>query len=37
VKRELDAAGECQGESGEVHFLMEIRNVNQPVSISPPE
>jgi len=36
VKRQSDAAGECQGESGEVSFLMEIRNVNQPVSISPP-
>ena len=37
VKRQFDAVGECQGESGEVLFLMEIRNVNQPVSISPPE
>jgi len=37
VKRELHAGVDCQDESGEVLFLMEIRNVNQPVSISPPE
>ncbi len=36
VKRQLDASGECQGEGGEVHFFMEISNVNQPVSITPP-
>jgi hypothetical protein len=36
VKRQFDAAGECEGESGEVHFLMEISNINQPVNISPP-
>jgi hypothetical protein len=36
VKRQFDAAGDCQGESGEVHFLMEVSNVNQPVNISPP-
>jgi hypothetical protein len=36
VKREADASVTCQGESGEVHFLMEIRNVNQPVDISAP-
>jgi hypothetical protein len=36
VKRQLDAAGECQGEGGEVHFHMEITNINQPVNISPP-
>jgi hypothetical protein len=36
VKRQLDAGGECQGEGGEVHFFMEITNINQPVSISPP-
>ena len=36
VKRQFDAAGECQGESGEVHFLMELSNVNQPVNITPP-
>jgi hypothetical protein len=36
VKRQLDASGECQGESGEVHFSMEITNINQPVNISPP-
>jgi hypothetical protein len=36
VKRQLDAAGQCQGESGEVHFHMEISNINQPVNISPP-
>jgi len=36
VKRQFDAAGECQGESGEIHFLMEVSNINQPVSISPP-
>jgi hypothetical protein len=36
VKRQLDASGECQGESGEVHFHMEISNINQPVSVSPP-
>lgn len=36
VKRQLDASGECQGESGEVHFEMEITNVNQPVNIVPP-
>jgi hypothetical protein len=36
VKRQFDASGECDGESGEVHFLMEISNINQPVNISPP-
>jgi len=36
VKRQLDASGECQGESGEVHFYMEISNINQPVSVSSP-
>ncbi len=36
VKREAAASVTCQGESGEVNFLMEIRNVNQPVSISAP-
>jgi len=36
VKRQLDSAGECQGEGGEVHFFMEITNINQPVNISPP-
>jgi|GEM_PF-1687871 len=36
VKRQLDASGDCQGQSGEVHFSMEITNINQPVSISPP-
>lgn len=36
VKRQFDAAGECQGESGEVHFRMDVSNINQPVSISPP-
>lgn len=36
VKRQFDTAGECQGESGEVHFLMEVSNVNQPLNISPP-
>jgi len=36
VKRQLDSVGECQGESGEVHFSMEITNINQPVNISPP-
>jgi hypothetical protein len=36
VKRQLDAAGQCEGESGEVHFHMEISNINQPVNISPP-
>jgi hypothetical protein len=36
VKRQLDAGGECQGEGGEVHFFMEITNINQPVNISPP-
>ena len=36
VKRQLDASGDCQGESGEVHFSMEITNINQPVNISPP-
>ena len=36
VKRQSDASGQCADESGEVHFLMEISNVNQPVNISPP-
>jgi hypothetical protein len=36
VKRQLDASGDCQGESGEVHFYMEISNINQPVSVSSP-
>jgi hypothetical protein len=36
VKREFDASVNCQDESGEVHFLMEIRNVNQPVNINAP-
>ncbi len=36
VKREAEASVTCQDESGEVHFLMEIRNVNQPVNISAP-
>lgn len=36
VKRQLDSAGDCQGESGEVHFAMELSNINQPVNISPP-
>lgn len=36
VKRAFDAEGECAGERGEVHFLMEVSNVNQPVSVSPP-
>jgi len=36
VKRQFDAVGECEGESGEVHFRMDITNVNQPVNISPP-
>jgi hypothetical protein len=36
VKRQMDASGECEGESGEVHFHMELSNINQPVNISPP-
>jgi len=36
VKRQFDAEGECAGERGEVHFQMEVSNVNQPVSVSPP-
>jgi hypothetical protein len=36
VKRQLDASGECLGQGGEVHFAMEITNVNQPANISPP-
>lgn len=36
VKRQFDASGECEGERGEVHFLMEMSNVNQPVNINPP-
>jgi hypothetical protein len=36
VKRQFDASGQCEGESGEVHFLMEVSNVNQPVNITPP-
>jgi hypothetical protein len=36
VKRQLDAVGDCEGETGEVHFLMEVSNVNQPVNVSPP-
>lgn len=36
VKREAEAAVNCLDESGEMHFLMEIRNVNQPLDISPP-
>jgi hypothetical protein len=36
VKRQSDASGQCADESGEVHFLMEISDVNQPVNISPP-
>jgi hypothetical protein len=36
VVREFDASGECEGESGEVSFFMEISQINEPVSISPP-
>lgn len=36
VKRQFDAVGDCEGETGEVHFLMEVSNVNQPVNVSPP-
>jgi hypothetical protein len=36
VKRKFDAAGECSGERGEVHFLMEVSDVNQPLNIAPP-
>jgi hypothetical protein len=36
VKREFSAEGDCQGESGSVNFLMEIRDVNQPQNINPP-
>lgn len=36
VKRQFSAEGDCQGESGSVNFLMEIRDVNQPQNISPP-
>jgi hypothetical protein len=36
VKRQFDAAGECEGEEGEINFLMEVSNINQPVNISPP-
>jgi hypothetical protein len=36
VKRQFSAEGDCQGESGSVNFLMEIRDVNQPQNINPP-
>lgn len=36
VKRELSASVNCQDQTGEVRFLMEIRNVNQPVNINAP-
>lgn len=36
VKRELGARANCQDQSGEIHFLMELRNINEPVSVAPP-
>ena len=36
VKRQLNAEADCQGEGGRFSFLMEIRDVNQPLNITPP-
>jgi len=36
VKRELHAGVDCQDESGEIHFSMEVRDINQPLNITAP-
>jgi hypothetical protein len=36
VKRQLNAEADCQGEGGKFSFLMEVRDVNQPLNITPP-
>jgi len=36
VKRELRAGVDCQDQSGEIHFSMEVRDINQPLNITAP-
>lgn len=36
VKRELHAGVDCQDESGEINFSMEVRDINQPLNITAP-
>lgn len=36
VKRQLNVEANCQGEAGRLNFLMEIKDVNQALNITPP-
>jgi len=36
VKRELHASVDCQDQSGEINFSMEVRDINQPLNITAP-